>query len=72
MTSVEIKTLRTELKLTQYGLAKAVGVHRITVIRWETGRAQPFPHHVQRLLQLGHIKWATCPCCQGRGYVEIV
>jgi transcriptional regulator with XRE-family HTH domain len=37
----EITRRRTALGLTQQQLADAVGVHRITVVRWEAGRAVP-------------------------------
>ena len=41
MDSDEIIRRRIALALTQQQLADAVGVHRITVVRWETGRAIP-------------------------------
>jgi HTH-type transcriptional regulator/antitoxin MqsA len=41
MEAHEITQRRTALGLTQQQLADAVGVHRITVVRWETGRAAP-------------------------------
>jgi DNA-binding transcriptional regulator YiaG len=37
----EIARRRTALGLTQQQLADAVGVHRITVTRWEAGRVIP-------------------------------
>lgn len=33
----ELKVIREKLKLTQAQLAKALGVDRVTVARWETG-----------------------------------
>lgn len=33
----ELKAVREKLKLTQAQLAKALGVDRVTVARWETG-----------------------------------
>lgn len=33
----ELKAIRKNLKLTQAQLAKALGVDRVTVARWETG-----------------------------------
>jgi len=41
MEAHEITRRRTALGLTQQQLADAVGVHRVTVVRWETGRATP-------------------------------
>jgi HTH-type transcriptional regulator/antitoxin MqsA len=41
MEAHEIARRRTALGLTQQQLADAVGVHRITVTRWEAGRAIP-------------------------------
>lgn len=52
MNSIEIKALREELNLTQQELADKVGVHRITVTRWELGDIQPSPMAVQALNQL--------------------
>lgn len=33
----EVKSLREKLKMTQGELAKKLGVHRITVAKWEAG-----------------------------------
>jgi transcriptional regulator with XRE-family HTH domain len=41
MNSDEILRRRTALGLTQAALADAVGVHAITVTRWETGKSTP-------------------------------
>lgn len=46
----EITRRRTALGLTQQQLADAVGVHRITVVKWEAGRAIPLSMAL-RLLQ---------------------
>jgi transcriptional regulator with XRE-family HTH domain len=43
------KRRRTELGYTQAALAKQLGVHPMTVSKWETG-AQPIPEPVARLL----------------------
>jgi DNA-binding transcriptional regulator YiaG len=39
--STKVKSLRTELKLSQEDLAKALGVSFATVNRWENARTQP-------------------------------
>ena len=49
MKGEEIKALRLRLGLTQTELAAEIGVHRVTVARWETGRKNPLPI-VQRAL----------------------
>lgn len=41
MTANSIKTLRIKLKLTQAQFAQLLGVHAITVSRWESGLAKP-------------------------------
>ncbi|MCK5235890.1 MAG: helix-turn-helix domain-containing protein [Deltaproteobacteria bacterium] len=41
MTADEIVGLRKKLKMTQQELANALGVDRVTVARWETGRGRP-------------------------------
>lgn len=41
MTAEEIKSMRKALKLTQEKLAEKLGVHRITVVRWERSEKQP-------------------------------
>jgi transcriptional regulator with XRE-family HTH domain len=38
MKGTELKTLREKLDLTQESLAKRLGVKRLSVIRWETGK----------------------------------
>jgi DNA-binding XRE family transcriptional regulator len=44
MTADQIKKLRLELGLSQKEMAKQVGVSRVTITRWETGRFRP--HHL--------------------------
>ena len=46
----ELRRLRAELALTQTQLAEELGVHRVTVARWETGE-RGIPEPVARLLQ---------------------
>lgn len=41
MTADEIKTLRKKMDLTQSEFANKVGVHKITVSRWERGEVGP-------------------------------
>ena len=49
MKGEEIKALRLRLGLTQTELAAEIGVHQVTVARWETGGITPMPI-VQRAL----------------------
>ena len=44
-----IKALRLRLGLTQTELAAEIGVHQVTVARWETGGKTPLPI-IQRAL----------------------
>ncbi|MDO8474593.1 MAG: helix-turn-helix domain-containing protein [Candidatus Rokubacteria bacterium] len=46
----ELRRIRAEMGLTQTELAEALGVHRVTVARWETGE-RGIPEPVARLLQ---------------------
>jgi transcriptional regulator with XRE-family HTH domain len=47
---VELRRIRAELGLTQTELGEELGVHRVTVARWETGE-RGIPEPVARLLQ---------------------
>jgi len=49
VTPAELKAWRTGAGLDQGRLATALGVHRVTVNRWEQGR-WPIPHHLGVLL----------------------
>jgi DNA-binding XRE family transcriptional regulator len=44
-----LMTLRRSEKLTHEKLAGLIGVHRRTVIRWETGKATPMPRVLARV-----------------------
>lgn len=50
MTPIGLRRIRRELGLTQEALAKAVGVDRLTVVRWETG-VHGIPEPTVRLIQ---------------------
>jgi len=49
MTSDEIKAIREGLGLTQAQLAQLLGVHPITISKWERGVAPPQPYHAALL-----------------------
>ena len=49
MTSEEVKKIRGNLKMTQQHLAQILGVHPITVSKWERGRIS-VPHYHGTLL----------------------
>jgi len=49
----QLERMRHELKLTQLGLARVLGVSRSTVIRWERGR-EPHRVYMQRMEQMIH------------------
>ncbi|MFG2352021.1 helix-turn-helix transcriptional regulator [Streptomyces phaeochromogenes] len=46
--------LRLAGNLTQAEVAEALGVHRVQVARWETGRSEPRQPHRQAYAQLLH------------------
>src|SRR2546428_6741196 len=48
-----ILTLRTQLGLTQTGLAERLGVSRKAVAGWEAGSSYPTAEHLQELIALG-------------------
>lgn len=52
LTSEQIRKLRHGLGVTQPVLAQLVGVNRVTLARWEIGRVDPRPIHLDRLRQL--------------------
>jgi transcriptional regulator with XRE-family HTH domain len=44
MTTTEIVSIRSSLKMTQGQLAQLLGVHSLTVSKWERGLLRPTPH----------------------------
>lgn len=50
MTPDDLRAIRRALGLSQEGLAAAVGVHRVTVARWELG-THHVPPPVERLMR---------------------
>src|SRR5438270_12042245 len=46
-------TLRTNIGLTQAGLADLLGVSRRAVGEWEAGSSYPTSHHLQHIMTLG-------------------
>jgi transcriptional regulator with XRE-family HTH domain len=44
MTGAEIRSVREALKLSQSQFAMLLGVHAVTVSRWETGAQSPTPY----------------------------
>lgn len=55
MTPTDIHALRSALRLTQVELGRRVGVHGVTVCRWETGATAPSPMAARRLRQLQRL-----------------
>jgi transcriptional regulator with XRE-family HTH domain len=53
-----IARYRMAIGLTQRACARAMHVAPSTWIRWETGRANPMPHHAKRLSRLLHVSMA--------------
>ena len=46
MTPSEIRQLRNALHMTQAQFAQLLGVHSLTVSKWERGLLEPSPYHV--------------------------
>ena len=53
MIGLEIKKLREALGLTQAQLAQLIGVHHLTVWKWENGQSVPTPHQQMLLSTFG-------------------
>ena len=54
-----LKKYRLQNRLSQVKLAQELGVHFITIIRWEKGRTKPNPiqtFHIEALLKRGKGK----------------
>jgi WD40 repeat protein/transcriptional regulator with XRE-family HTH domain len=48
----QILSLRTAGNLTQFGLAKLIGVSRQAIVAWEAGTSYPSPQHLKHLIEL--------------------
>ncbi len=53
MTPAEIQAVRADLKLTQAQLAQLLGVHVLTISKWERGALSPTPHQAAMLRSFG-------------------
>ncbi len=53
MTAGEVTTLRNALRLTQAQFATLLGVHALTVSKWERGQLTPSPYHVALMQSFG-------------------
>lgn len=47
-----VQKVRTKLGFSQFELGRILGVHWVTVSRWETGRSQPRLPHLHSLVKL--------------------
>jgi putative transcriptional regulator len=50
MTAAEVKAIRVELGLTQVQIGQLLGVHPLTVSKWERDDGKPSPHQAAMLL----------------------
>ena len=77
---MDIRSLRRRASLTQVELAEFVGVHPMTVSKWERGVLRPTPHQARLLAALsappgrGHTHAATLNLVRAlnRAYIEVV
>ena len=46
------KAIRQAAGVSQGAVARELGVHRVTVARWESGERSPRPHHLRGYLAL--------------------
>lgn len=49
MPAAEVTAIRVSLGLTQVQLAQLLGVHPLTVSKWERGQGEPSPHQAAML-----------------------
>lgn len=56
MTSEELKTVREALRLTQSQLAQLLGVHEITISKWERGHGKPSPYQEALIRSFGQAQ----------------
>lgn len=56
MTAAEVTALRDALRLTQAQFATLLGVHSLTVSKWERGRLQPAPYQVALMQSFGRAQ----------------
>lgn len=59
MTGLDIASMRERLGLTQTQLASILGVHYVTVSRWETGHYKVPPYHVAILQAIANNPQAS-------------
>jgi DNA-binding transcriptional regulator YiaG len=59
-----ILTLRTNIGLTQAGLAERLGVSRRAMAEWEAGSAYPTAEHLKDLIVLGVQQHAFAAGCE--------
>lgn len=51
-----IKIIRESAGLTQEGLARAIGVDRVTVANWESGKTEPKLSQARKIAEIGRVK----------------
>lgn len=54
-----IRLLRSNLGITQEGLAANIGVKRDAVVDWETGKNMPSPYYLVKLVEELKTNWGT-------------
>ena len=54
-----VKTAREVLVMTQQQLATQLGVHQVTVARWETGDRVPADHHTKLITSLAELHYSV-------------
>lgn len=60
MSAQGIRRVRISLGLLQPQLAAILGVHRLTVVRWETGKLSPNPFQAEILRQAKKVQAEGC------------
>ena len=55
MTSVEIRALRTKLRMTRRDLARCVNTKPDNIARWEHGMSTPTPRTVSTLKRIAYL-----------------
>lgn len=66
-----IRSIRKLYNLTQTEFGEVVGVHQVSVARWEAGRTKPSPSMWKRVLRMG-TRATDTPWITDRGYAEAI
>ena len=55
-----VRAVRNRKNLEREEFAKRIGVHPVTIAKWETNAAVPKPKHFEKMIRLVDVKWEDC------------